>query len=306
MKKVALIFPGQGAQKVGMAKELYDASPQARAVIDEADSVIKNLKKVMFEGPQETLTQTAFCQPAIFTHSLAGLKALQASEKFKNIEIAFACGLSLGEYSSVAASGALSLGDALRLIQKRGAYMDEACKMRAGGMAAVIGAEEALIRDVCASTGAEVANFNSPSQIVITGDKAKVEAACVVLKEKGAKRVIPLDVAGAFHSSLMKPAADKFQADLAVARLQDGRFPVIGNVDGLPAQKADDIRAKLGMQITSSVQWIKSIRYISSQGVTIFLEIGPGNVLKGLVRQIDPALVVHNIQTPADIEQLPF
>lgn len=306
MKKVALIFPGQGAQKVGMAKELYDASPEARAVIDEADSVIKGLKTVMFEGPQETLTQTAFCQPAIFTHSLAGLKALQASDKFKNIEIAFACGLSLGEYSSVAAAGALSLGDALRLIQKRGSYMEEACRMRAGGMAAVIGGEEALIREVCASTGAEVANFNSPSQIVITGDKAKVEAACVVLKEKGVKRVIPLDVAGAFHSSLMKPAAEKFAADLAAARLQDGQFPVVGNVDGLPAQKADDIRAKLGTQITSSVQWITSIQTISSQGVDTFLEIGPGNVLKGLVRQINPALVVHTIQTPTDIESLPF
>ncbi|PIW64556.1 MAG: [acyl-carrier-protein] S-malonyltransferase [Candidatus Omnitrophica bacterium CG12_big_fil_rev_8_21_14_0_65_50_5] len=304
MKQIALVFPGQGAQKIGMGRELYEASAEARAVIDEADGVIKDLKTVMFNGPQDVLTTTAFCQPAIFTHSLAGLKALQASGQLANVEVAFTCGLSLGEYSAIAACGVLSLNEALRLIRKRGAYMDEACKLKAGAMAAVIGFEEEALKEICRQTGAEIANFNSPSQIVITGEKAKVEVACTMLKEKGAKRVISLDVAGAFHSSLMKPAADRFAADLAQVHFSDGQFPVVGNVDGLPSQKADDIRAKLGLQITSSVQWIKSIQTISAQGVDTFLEIGPGTVLKGLIRQINPALTVHTIQTPGDVGQL--
>lgn len=303
MKNIALIFPGQGAQKVGMAQDLY-AHPAARAVIDEADGVVPGLKEVMFNGPQETLTQTAFAQSAIFTHSIAALKALESAGKLQNVRPVFACGLSLGEYSALVACGALSLKEALSLIRKRGAYMDEACKLRAGAMAAVIGFDEEALKEICRQTGAEVANFNSPSQIVITGEKAKVDAACVILKDKGAKRVIPLDVAGAFHSSLMKPAADRFAADLAGAQIVAARFPVVNNVDGRPAQESAEIRVKLQTQITSSVQWVKTIQTISAQGVDTFLEIGPGNVLKGLLRQINPALAVHNIQTAADVEQL--
>jgi len=186
MKKVAFIFPGQGAQTVGMGKEFYDASPEAKAVFDQADQVIDGLTDVIFNGPQEKLTSTAYAQPAIFTFSLAALAALRADAKFANIEPKFAAGLSLGECSAVAASGALIFSDALRLVERRSAFMEEATQMTQGAMAAIIGFDKSKLVAICQDAGAEIANFNTPDQIVITGEAQKVSRACEVINEQGA------------------------------------------------------------------------------------------------------------------------
>lgn len=304
--KVVLVFPGQGAQSVGMGREFYETSPQAKAVFDAADCLIAGLKDVIFNGPPEKLTSTKYCQPAIFTFSVAALRALEAHPKFKNIAPCFACGLSLGEYSALAACGVLSFEEALKLVERRSFYMEEAAQLKRGAMAAVIGCEKDRLLAVCRETGAEVANFNSPEQIVITGEAQKVARASEALQAQGAKRVIPLDVSGAFHSSLMRPAAVKFEAELARAALHPARFPILSNVNARPETDPEKIRRNLLQQITSSVQWVDSVRAIAAAGVTTFLEIGPGNVLKGLIRKIDPTLSVHNIRTPKDIEDLPF
>ena len=306
MNNVALIFPGQGAQKVGMGKEFYDSSPAARAVFDKAESILKNgLCDCIFNGPQEKLTLTAYCQPAIFTFSIAALKALEAHPKFKNIKPQFTAGLSLGEYSALVAAGAVSFEDALRLVKRRSFFMEEGEKLEKGAMAAIIGFDAAQLREICAKTGAQIANFNSPEQIVITGHAEKVTAACESIKTEGAKAVIPLDVSGAFHSTLMAPAAKKFTEELKKFILNPARFPVLSNVDAKPETNPAKIRENLGLQITSSVQWVLTVENMARQGIETFLEIGPGTVLKGLIRKINPALKVYNIQKPEDIEGLP-
>lgn len=304
--KVALIFPGQGAQSVGMGREFYESSAEARGIFERADSIIRGLTDVIFNGPPEKLTSTQYCQPAIFTFSIAALKAFEAHPKFKNILARFACGLSLGEYSALAASGVLSFEEALRLVERRSFFMEEATRVKKGSMAAVIGMEKAKLMEICRQTGAEVANFNSWEQIVITGEAEKVARASVLIQEHGAKRVIPLDVSGAFHSSLMQPAVLPFAEELKKVRFSPPGFPVVSNVDGKPASDPAQIRRNLASQMTSSVQWVESISSIAAQGVRIFLEIGPGNVLKGLIRKIDSELQVYNIRKPEDIEQLPF
>ncbi len=304
--KVAYIFPGQGAQEVGMGKEFYDSSPEAKEVFDQADQVINGLIDVTFNGPQEKLTSTGYCQPAIFTYSIAALRALEVNTKFQNIEPHFACGLSLGECTAVAAAGALSFEETLKLVERRSAFMEEATRLKKGAMTAVIGFDRDKLIQICTDTGAEVANFNSPEQIVITGDAEKVAEAAKIIEEQGAKRVIPLDVSGAFHSSLMQSAVPKFQEALNNAGFKKAAFPVVSNVNGQPADSPDEIRGNLAMQITSSVQWVDSVQYIAGQGVTDFLEIGPGNVLKGLIRKIDSSLKVHNIKKPEDLDRLPF
>jgi len=307
VKNVALIFPGQGAQKVGMGKEFYETSPQAKAVFDEADQICANgLLKVMFEGPEEKLTETAYCQPAILTMSIAALKAFEVHPKFRSIKVKYTAGLSLGEYSALAASKTMGFADTLRLVQKRGALMDAATRETKGAMAAVISFDKVKLLEICRQTGAEVANFNSHEQVVITGHAAKVQAAIEAIKAAGGQKVIPLAVAGAFHSSLMQPAADQFKAALKDASIHPTAVKVVTNVNGMPQDDAETIRGNLAKQITASVQWVSSIEYMASQGVTEFIEIGPGKVLKGLIRRIDPNAVVHNIEKPADIESLAF
>lgn len=304
--KVALIFPGQGAQSVGMGREFYESSAEAKRIFERSDTIIGGLTDVIFNGPPEKLTSTQYCQPAILTFSIAALKAFEAHPKFKNILARFACGLSLGEYSALVASGVLSFEETLRLVERRSFFMEEATRLKKGGMAAVIGMEKAKLMEICRQTGAEVANFNSLEQIVITGEAEKVARASVLIQEQGAKRVIPLDVSGAFHSSLMQPAVLHFAEELKKVQFSPPRFPVVSNVDGKPTSDPAHIRRNLASQITSSVQWVESISSIAAQGVRIFLEIGPGNVLKGLIRKIDSELQVYNIRKPEDIEQLPF
>lgn len=305
MINTALVFPGQGAQRVGMGKEFYDASSPAKEVFDAAERILgPGFLDVIFNGPAEKLTSTAFCQPAIFTTSIAVLSAFQAHPKFKNINVRFTAGLSLGEYSALVASGALSFEDGLKLVRQRAALMEEATKITSGKMAAIIGFDKEKLRAICAQVGAQIANFNSPEQIVITGHAEKVDAACVLIKAEGAKSVIPLEVSGAFHSSLMQPAAEKFKKVLTETKINPAKIPVIANVNALPQTNPDDIRKNLSLQITSSVLWDDSVRTMAGQGITDFIEIGPGTVLKGLMRKINPVLKVSNIQNPQDVENI--
>ncbi len=307
MLNVALIFPGQGAQKVGMGEEFYDASLQAKAIFDKAESILQNgLLDAIFNGPQEKLTLTAYCQPAIFTFSVAALAALEAHPKFKNISVKFTAGLSLGEYSALCASKAFSFEDGLRLVERRSFFMEEATKTAKGAMAAVIGFDKKRLAEICKETGAEVANFNSPDQIVITGHADKVHAASEKIRAEGAKTVIPLDVSGAFHSTLMRPAALNFAKELEKTNIHPTTIPCITNVTASVQSTPADIRKNLALQITSSVRWDESIQHMAKEGVTTFLEVGPGTVLKGLMRKIDSNLKVFNIQKPEDIDNLPF
>lgn len=307
MKNIALIFPGQGAQKVGMGKDLYDANPAARAVFDKADQLMDGtLCRTIFEGPEEALMATASCQPAIFTMSAAALEAFRQSDKFKNVSVKYTAGLSLGEYGAMYAAGVLSFEETLRLIQKRGAFMEEAAKSNPGKMAAVIGFDKDQLVDVCKRAGCEVANFNAPDQIVITGRASAVETACRMITEAGGKKVIPLDVAGAFHSSLMKPAADRFAEVIKDVHFSVTDIKVITNVNARPQMTAGEIRENLPRQICSSVQWVDTVRLLASQGITDMVEIGPGRVLKGLIRKIDPALSVQNLQGADDLAGLSF
>jgi len=289
-----------------MGKEFYETFPQAKAIFAAADKIIPGLIDVIFNGPPEKLTSTQYCQPAIFTFSVAALKALESHPKFKNITPSFACGLSLGEYSALTACGALSFEETLKLVERRSFYMEEATKLKKGAMAAVIGFNKDKLVELCRQTGAEVANFNSPDQIVITGEAERVAKASEAIQAAGAKRVIALDVSGAFHSSLMRPAVAKFEAELQKCALKTPRFSILSNVDAKPETDPEKIRRNLALQITSSVQWVDSVRSIAAAGVTTFLETGPGTVLKGLIRKIDPALIVHNIRAPQDIEALPL
>ncbi|MFA5060626.1 MAG: ACP S-malonyltransferase [Candidatus Omnitrophota bacterium] len=307
MKNIALIFPGQGAQKVGMGKEFFESSAAAKEIFQKADDILKvNLSDVIFNGPAEKLTSTAFCQPAIFTFSVAALKAFEAHPKFKDISPTFCAGLSLGEYSALVSCNALSFEEGLKLVERRSFFMDEATRKEKGAMAAVIGFPKDLLSEICKETGAQVANFNSPEQIVITGEAQKVAAACEKIRAQGAKTVIPLDVAGAFHSSLMQSAVGPFEQELAKAKFLTPKFPILSNVDAVATTDARLIRENLAKQITSSVRWDDSVRFMAQQGITEFIEIGPGKVLKGLMRKINPALKVYNIETLADLEALPF
>ncbi|MBF0122676.1 MAG: ACP S-malonyltransferase [Candidatus Omnitrophica bacterium] len=307
MKSVALIFPGQGAQKVGMGRDLYDNIPAAKGIFDKADEILGfPLSRTIFEGPEDQLMSTACCQPAIFTMSMAALEAFRWSDKFKNVSVKYTAGLSLGEYGALHAAGALSFEETLRLIQKRGAFMEEAAKIHPGKMAAVIGFDQAQLVTICQTAGCEIANFNSPDQIVITGHAAAVEKACQMVMAAGGKKVFPLDVSGAFHSSLMKPAADRFADALKNVNFTVTDIKVITNVNGRPEMTPDEIRGNLSKQICSSVQWVDSVGFIAAEGITDFVEIGPGRVLKGLIRKIDPAIQVHTVQSAEDLAALPF
>jgi [acyl-carrier-protein] S-malonyltransferase len=302
--KYALVFPGQGAQRVGMGRELFDASDVARAAFAEADDALgENLSRLIFEGPQDDLTLTANTQPAILTVSVAALRALAVEIP---LAPAFVAGHSLGEYSALVAAQSMSFADAVRTTRARGTYMQEAVPAGVGAMAAIMRSSEAAVRDACgrAAEGEVVspANFNSPDQIVISGHAGAVARAAELLKSGGA-RTIPLKVSAPFHCALMRPAAEKLGAFLGGVRFRDPTAPVVTNVEAEPNTDAGRIPELLVSQVTSSVRWTDSVRYMIGNGVTTFVELGPGNVLAGLIAKIDAGVKVVSVGEPGGVAE---
>ena len=300
--KTALLFSGQGAQAVGMGKDLAAAHPVAAELFSKADGILGySLTQIAFEGPAEELTKTSVCQPALYTHGLAVLSVLK--EKIPGLSFDAAAGLSLGEFTAHAAAGTFDFETGLRLVDQRSRFMQEACESTEGGMAAIIGAEEQGVRDLAAAADVDVANFNSPGQIVISGEKSKVALAVGMAKEYGARKAVELTVAGAFHSRLMESAYQRLGAVLAETPVVMPSVPVVGNVDALPAGSPDAIRQSLADQVTGSVRWTSSIEYmIDHLGITRFLELGPGGVIAGLVGRIRKGTEVISIADAVSLE----
>ena len=296
---LALLFPGQGSQFVGMGKALHQASAAARAVFDEADAVLGYpISRLCFEGPEEELKATANTQPAILTHSIAAWRDLESRFPQRLEGAAFAAGHSLGEYSAGVAAGALVFADAVRLVRHRGQFMQEAVPRGTGAMAAIVGLAPEEVAAACAeAAGGEVvspANFNSPEQTVIAGHSAAVARACEACTARGARRAIPLPVSAPFHCSLMTPARERMRPMLEAAPFEDPRFPVVTNVDAAPAARAGALRDGLVRQIDSPVRWTDTVRLLAREGVDRALEIGPGNVLAALVRRTEKGIKVEN------------
>lgn len=306
MVETAFIFPGQGAQYVGMGKDLYDNFPQAREVFDKANAILKfDLRKLCFEGPQEELSTTNNSQPAILTTSIAALRALEASAVYAQYTTKFSLGLSLGEYTALVAAGSISFEDAVVLVRKRGEYMEDAARKNPGKMACVMGMEMKAVEDLCKGFGCEIANLNCPGQVVVSGKTNNVELFASFAKEKGAKRVLMLDVSGPFHSSLMTPARDKLKDYIDKVQILAPKIPFISNVDAKAQTDPSRIKENLIMQVNSKTLWEGSVRAVAAAGIKTFLEIGPGQVLKGLARKIDPKLEVRNIGTCQDLQSAP-
>lgn len=288
LPKIAFIFPGQGSQSPGMGRELAETFPAARQAFEQADAALGfPISKLCFDGPAEDLQLTANTQPAILTVSAAAAAVLSE----RGIKPDFVAGHSLGEYSAYVAAGALDLADAVQLVRKRGTYMQEAVPVGQGAMAALLGLEGAVVEEVCreASQGEVVspANYNSPGQIVIAGAAAAVARATEIAKIRGAKRALMLNVSAPFHCALMQPAQDRLAVDLDAAKFGDPAVPVVNNADARVVRSAAEAKDGLKRQVTASVRWEQSIRVLLAEGVELFVEVGPGKVLSGLMRQID-------------------
>ena len=284
-QKVAYVFPGQGSQWVGMGHDLYVNLPEAKAVFEEADSILGfALSGLCFEGPEDVLRQTVNAQPAIMTVSVAYLRTNPQLQD--RPQPSFLAGHSLGEYTALVAAGTLSFADALRLARERGRLMQEAGNQTSGGMLAVIGLDEATVQSVCQATGTEIANINCPGQIAISGPSQVLDKAAQLAKEKGAQRVIPLPVSGAFHSRLMRPAADGMAQAVSNLQFQDAVIPIVANTTAQPMTSGNALKAELLSQLCHSVLWQKSVEWMIKEGALEFVEIGPGQVLTGLIKRI--------------------
>ena len=301
--RIGLVFPGQGSQSVGMGKALCDAYPALKQVYDEASAVLGyDIAALCFEGPAERLNSTEYTQPALLVSSIAALKTL-GPEGINPVAVA---GHSLGEYTALVAAGGVSFRDAVGLVQKRGRYMSEAVAPGTGLVAALLGVASDIVKDVCraASTDGIVAaaNFNSPGQVVIAGEKAAVERAIELAKEKGCKKAIPLPVSVPVHTPLMQSAADRLAEDLAAVRWSDLTAPLINNAEARAISRADEIRPSLVRQLPSSVLWEDTVKTMGMMGVTTFLEVGPGTVLTGLIKRILPDALLLNVNDPKSLD----
>ena len=299
MKKTALLFAGQGAQAVGMGKDLAAQFPAARQWFDRANAALGyDLASICFNGPEAELTKTENAQPGIFLVSWVAFELFK--EQVPGLKFDATAGLSLGEFTALTAAGAMSFEDGLRVVRERGKFMQEACDATRGGMAAVIGLDEAPTREVCAQAGVTLANLNCPGQIVISGEADKITQAVELAKAKGAKRAIPLQVAGAYHSPLMASAQPKLQAELAKIKISAPQVTVVSNVTAQP--HGSDIAARLVEQVCSSVLWENSMRWLLAQGFTRFIELGPGTALSGFMKRIDKGAQMLNVADAASLE----
>ncbi len=301
MSKTALLFAGQGAQVVGMGKDLAEKFPSAQAWFDRANAALGyDLAGICFNGPEADLTKTENAQPGIFLMSWVAFQLLK--ERAPNFKFEATAGLSLGEFTALTAAGAMSFEDGLRVVRQRGKFMQEACDATRGGMAAIIGLDEAPTREVCAEAGVVLANLNCPGQLVISGAAEKIAKACELAKAKGAKRALPLPVAGAYHSPLMASAQPKLGAELAKVNLVPPIVPVISNVTAQAHGTPTEISAKLVEQVCASVLWETSMRALLAQGFTRFIELGPGTALSGFMKRIDKSAQMLNIADAASLD----
>jgi [acyl-carrier-protein] S-malonyltransferase len=301
MSKTALLFAGQGAQAIGMGKDLAEKFPSARAWFDRANAALGyDLATICFNGPEAELTKTENAQPGILLVSWVAFQLLK--EHAPDLKFDATAGLSLGEFTALTAAGAMSFEDGLRVVRKRGKFMQEACDATRGGMAAVIGLDEAPMCEVCAEADVVLANLNCPGQLVISGETEKITKACELAKARGAKRAIPLPVAGAYHSPLMASAQPKLQAELARIKISPSTIPVISNVTAQAHGSPTEISARLVEQVTSSVLWEESMRGLLAQGFTRFIELGPGAALSGFMKRIDKKAQMLNVADAVSLE----
>src|SRR3984885_3416226 len=299
MSKTALLFAGQGAQAVGMGKDLAEKFPSARAWFDQANAALGyDLASICFNGPEAELTKTENAQPGIFLVSWVAFQLLK--EQVPNLKFEATAGLSLGEFTALTAADAMNFKDGLCVVRQRGKFMQEACEATRGGMAAIIGLDEAPTREVCAEAGVVLANLNCPGQLVVSGEMGKISKAVELAKAKGAKRAIPLPVAGAYHSPLMASAQPKLQGELGKIKISAPGVTVISNVAAQP--HGTDISARLVEQVCSSVLWENSMRYLLAQGFTRFIELGPGTALSGFMKRIDKNVQMLNVADAASLE----
>lgn len=299
---LALIFSGQGAQKAGMGRSLAGQSPAARALYAEANALLGwDLAKICFEGPESELTQTKVCQPALFVHGLALLAALRELGKMPAGEPQYGLGLSLGEVTAYCAAGVFDFATGLRVVAERGRLMQLACEQTTGGMAAIMGEERATVQELCREFDIEAANFNAPGQIIVSGEKTKIDAAVAAAKERGIKKIIPLNVAGAYHSRLMEPARAAFAKFLERVPFAAPKFTVLANTTGRTVAAPAELRAALVKQVVSPVLWEDCMRSAAAAGAAEFWELGPGGVLAGLARRTEKAWVVKSFAEYSDL-----
>ncbi len=301
MSQIALLFSGQGAQKVGMGKDFAEASPAAAEIAGTANEVLGfPLSEIMFDGPDEELTKTSRCQPALYTHGMMALAMIK--ERLPNLEPVAAAGLSLGEFTAHAAAGTFSFEQGLKIVGQRGTFMEEACNATEGSMAALIGGDEEQVEALAKECDVDIANLNAPGQIVLSGAVSGIDAVVERAKDFGIRRAIKLNGAGAYHSRLMQSAQDKLAAELAQLEVATPSIPVVSNFQASAVSTVEEIKSTLEKQVTGSVRWTESIRQLISMGHTEFLELGPGKVIAGLVAKIDKSATVYSVEDLPSLE----